>query len=92
MLRSLRLSGAAVLALWFGLVLARPAVADIVWQGRVVSAWPDEAPATPRGVARAVAETRFFPQPKGTIEALTLQTPDARKTLQVVNKKNVTIK
>ena len=72
MLRSLRLSGAAVLALWFGLVLARPAVADIVWQGRVVSAWPDEAPATPRGVARAVAETRFFPQPKGTIEALTL--------------------
>lgn len=66
------LSATGMVALAFGLTLARSAAADIVWQGRVVGAWPDAAPQTPAGVARAVAETRFFPQPKGTIQALTL--------------------
>lgn len=63
----------AALALPIGLSLAQTAAADIVWEGRVVRAWPDVARSpTPRGVARAEAVTNFFSRPAGTIKALTL--------------------
>lgn len=71
--RRLRSAWLAALALSVGLSSAQPAAADIVWEGRRVRAWPDVAPApTPRGVARAEAQTNFFPRPAGTIKALTL--------------------
>ncbi len=60
--RRLRSTWLVALALPIGLSLSQPAAADIVWAGRVVRAWPDVAQApTPRGVARAEAETNFFP-------------------------------
>lgn len=51
----------------------RPAGAVIVWEGRIVDAWPDAAPPSspPAGVALAQVGG-FFPQRKGTIKGLTL--------------------
>jgi M6 family metalloprotease-like protein len=71
--RRLRSTRLAALALPVGLSLSQTAAADIVWEGRLVRAWPEVAPApTPRGVARAESQTNFFPRPAGTIKALTL--------------------
>ena len=57
-----------------GLTFTRPVTALIVWEGKIVEAWPTAAQAAraaDSGVAFAEV-TGFFPRPSGTVRSLTL--------------------
>jgi M6 family metalloprotease-like protein len=56
-----------------GIALAAPAQGLIVWEGKEVSAWPEEArPALPEGVALAATNIGLYPHPTGNVYGLTL--------------------
>src|SRR5688572_13746977 len=67
---------AALLFSLAALSLATPASALIVWQGKVVDRWPDEArlqPGAGSGLLAAPAPgINLYPSPKGTVWGLTL--------------------
>jgi M6 family metalloprotease-like protein len=57
-----------------GFVMARPASALIVWEGKVVSAWPDldQTSSGEQGYAAAPSSIGLFPHPKGAVLGLTI--------------------
>jgi M6 family metalloprotease-like protein len=56
-----------------GLGLSTPARATIVWDGKVVSAWPDlPPPAAPSGSYHQFATEHLFPHPSGVLKGLVI--------------------
>lgn len=56
-----------------GIAWALPASAVIVWEGKPVAAWPEEArPALPEGAALAATNIGLYPHPSGSVFGLTL--------------------
>jgi M6 family metalloprotease-like protein len=70
---SRRTLGVALAAAVAALSLAGPARALIVVDGKIVPAWPDQAPvALPPGVQLAAPNIGLYPDPKGVVYGLTL--------------------
>ena len=68
--------GPGVLALAIALVWPKPANALIVYQGKIVPAWPNirgpALAASPSGERQNAPGDSFFPRPSGTVKGLTL--------------------
>src|SRR5688500_5926028 len=64
--------GVALAAALCALCLAEPAQGLIVWNGKIVPAWPDQAVQVPAGAQLAATNIGLYPDPKGTVYGLTL--------------------
>jgi M6 family metalloprotease-like protein/MYXO-CTERM domain-containing protein len=64
--------GAFLATLLGALCLADPAQGLIVWNGKIVPAWPDQAVQVPAGAQLAATNIGLYPDPKGTVYGLTL--------------------